>query len=54
MIDGQTEEIVELYFHLTDFLKEEKKFYKIHVDSNDFQSYISEFKIAYERIFNLS
>lgn len=51
MIEGQPEEIIELYFKILEFLNEEKGLYRSHAARNDMASYSSGYAIAYEKLF---
>ncbi len=54
ILDGQTEEIIGLYFKLLDFFNEEKGLYNLHFKNNDFATYISGYNIAFEKLFETS
>lgn len=54
MLEGQSEEILHLFFKVDDFFNEEKGLFNLHAQQNDYASYINGYKIAFERIFEAS
>ncbi len=47
MLEGQSEDILHLYFKVNDFFTEEKGLFNLHAQQNDYSSYIAGYKIAF-------
>jgi hypothetical protein len=54
MLDGQETEIMDLYFKILGFFEEENSLFNFHIKNNDVQTYMSGYRIAFEKIFEAS
>ena len=51
MMDGQSDEVVDLIFKLMEFFNEEKELFKLHAKNNDYTTYMNGYRIAFDKVF---